>query len=285
MFSRVLSAAVVSARTCVRSVTLMRPSPTTVAAGAFMTGACSMSLMATSPMSAEYAGTTGAERLRSAPEGTGLLRVVETPVLRQLFTKVRASTTGTTDYVFYMDRLMRYLAEEGIASLPSKRVDVQTPCGVYEGLEAPKDEDICAVSIVRAGDSLAQAVRQCIPACSVGKILIQRDEEDELKRPKLFYSKLGPNIGKQHVLLCDPMVATGGSAKKAVEVIKEAGVAEGNITFLCIVAAPEGIIRLRTAFPQMNIVAGEVDLKLNDDKYIVPGLGDAGDRYFGTVDH
>lgn len=238
------------------------------------------------PAAAEYVGSTGTERLdKVAPPGTGLLRVVETPVIRQLFTRIRDAKTGTRDYVFYMNRLMRYLAEEGIAALPSQQKDVQTPCGVYDGLEAPRDEDVCAVSIVRGGDSLADIVRQLMPACSVGKILIQRDEEDPEKRAKLFYSKLGPNVAKQHVLLCDPMVATGGSACKAVEVIKEAGVPEEKITFLCIVAAPEGIVRLRAAFPKMNIIAAEVDLKLNKDKYIVPGLGDAGDRYFGTVEH
>lgn len=236
------------------------------------------------PTRCEYAGSTGLRRLSGAPEGAGKLRVLEAPVLRLLFSKVRDAKTGTRDYVFYMDRLMRYLAEEGLASLPLQQRDIQTPCGVYDGLVGPSDEDICLVSIIRAGDSLADVVRELVPGCSVGKILIQRDEEDPEKRAKLFYSKLGPRVAKQHVLLCDPMVATGGSSAKAVEVLKEAGVAESDITFLCIVAAPEGIVRLRESFPEMNIVVGQVDLKLNGDKYIVPGLGDAGDRYFGTVE-
>lgn len=143
----------------------------------------------------------------------------------------------------------RYLAEEGLASLPARQQDIQTPCGVYDGMVGLKDEDICAVSIVRAGDSLQSIVRELIPACSVGKILIQRDEDHPEKIAKLFYAKLGPRVAKQHVLLCDPMVATGGSSAKAVEVLKEAGVEESNITFLCILAAPEGIVKLRTKFP------------------------------------
>lgn len=173
------------------------------------------------------------------------------------------------------------LAEEGLAQTSdSKPTVIETPCGFYEGRTMGDPEKLAIVSIVRGGDSLLEAVRSKTPGSSTGKILIQRDETDPEKRPKLFYSKLPPDVRDRYVMLVDPMLATGGSACKAIEVLKEAGVRESNIMFLNVVSCPEGLHRLYAQFPRVKVVTAAVDLKLNADKYIVPGLGDYGDRYF-----
>lgn len=176
------------------------------------------------------------------------------------------------------------LAEEGIAHLKTVQdKKVATPCGVYNGLAVPAYETMCAVSIMRSGDILLEALRKVAVGISVGKILMQRDEEDEAKRPKLYYSKLPENIADcRSILLVDPMLATGGSAILAIKVLVDAGVREDNILFLVVVAAPEGIQAVQKAYPGVRIVTAEIDEGLNEDKYIVPGLGDFGDRYYGT---
>eukprot|EP00462_Mataza_sp_D1_P013750 CAMPEP_0175155014 /NCGR_PEP_ID=MMETSP0087-20121206/20710_1 /TAXON_ID=136419 /ORGANISM="Unknown Unknown, Strain D1" /LENGTH=148 /DNA_ID=CAMNT_0016442063 /DNA_START=186 /DNA_END=632 /DNA_ORIENTATION=+ len=146
----------------------------------------------------------------------------------------------------------------------------------------PNFTDLTAVSIMRSGCALADAFRRVTPGSKVGKILIQRDEEDPEKRAKLFYSKLPSSIASGTVVVTDPMVATGGSMICALKVLVDAGVKEENIVVLCVVACPEGIKRVVEAYPQLKIIAGAIDSHLNEHKYIVPGLGDYGDRYYGT---
>jgi uracil phosphoribosyltransferase len=141
----------------------------------------------------------------------------------------------------------------------------------------------CAVSVVRAGDSLLEAVRACSPGISVGKILIQRDESTAEKLPKLFYCKLPKNVKDMNVLLCDPMLATGGSCKMAIESLIQAGVQPEKIIYLNVIACPEGLRALNVAYPMVRIISAMVDDGMNEEKYIVPGLGDYGDRYFNTV--
>uniref|UniRef100_A0A7S3V2X3 uracil phosphoribosyltransferase n=1 Tax=Aplanochytrium stocchinoi TaxID=215587 RepID=A0A7S3V2X3_9STRA len=210
------------------------------------------------------------------------LVLVQSRAITALFTQVRDKNTDQTGYVHYADRLMRILAEEGLAHMNSvSEKTVHTPCGPYKGLETTRK--ICAVSIMRSGDILLEAVRRVDPRVTVGKILIQRDEADPEKRPKLFYSKLPPDVAECEVLLCDPMLATGGSAICAVSVLIKAGVKPENLVFLNTVCCPEGISAFHAKFPQVKIVTLAIDDCLNDDKYIVPGLGDFGDRYFGTL--
>lgn len=204
--------------------------------------------------------------------------------IKALFSVIRDSKCDRKTYNVYCDRLCTILAEEGIAHLKTVRdTKVATPCGVYEGLAVPAYETMCAVSIMRSGDILLEALRKIAVGISVGKILMQRDEDDEGKRPKLYYSKLPETIADcRSVLLVDPMLATGGSAVLAIKVLVDAGVKEDNILFLVVVAAPEGIEAVHKAYPGVRIVAAEIDKCLNEDKYIVPGLGDFGDRYYGT---
>jgi len=145
-------------------------------------------------------------------------------------------------------------------------------------------DKICAISIIRAGDSLLQAVLECLPEAHVGKILIQRNEESKEKEPILYYSKMPPGVENMHILLCDPMLATGGSALCAIETLKEKyGIKTEKIIFANMICCPEGLKTMGASYPEIKIVTACIDEKLNDEKYIVPGLGDYGDRFFNTV--
>jgi uracil phosphoribosyltransferase len=178
---------------------------------------------------------------------------------------------------------MRVIGEEGLSYVNPREVSVTTPVGpehVFRVIESDASP-IVIVSIIRAGDSLLDVMMELIPESAVGKILIQRDEETA--EPKLFYSKLPPSLVNKTILLVDPMLATGGSAVVAIQILLEKpGVEQKNIFFLNVVSCPEGLKKLQDAFPEITIVTGCIDGGLNEKSYIVPGLGDFGDRYFST---
>lgn len=210
--------------------------------------------------------------------------VVSTKAVSYLLTKLRDKDTCAKDFMIHGDRLMRILAEEALASLPNIGSGVvDTPCGKATGLVKQKELKLCVVSIPRSGDILQEAVRQIKPGVRIGKILIQRDESTKEKKPVLYYKKLPRDIAECFVILVDPMLATAGSAKRALAVLLEAGVKEENILFLNLVCCPEGIENLFSAYPKLSVITGAVDSYLNEHKFIVPGLGDYGDRYYGTV--
>ncbi|GKY99713.1 hypothetical protein MPSEU_000925300 [Mayamaea pseudoterrestris] len=213
------------------------------------------------------------------------LVVCQSKAHKFLFTKMRDANSSSQDFVQYSQRVMRLVAEDALAEFPSEPLTITTPTGsACEGIQPIDATSICAVSIIRSGDCLLEAVRNVEPACAVGKILIQRDEADVNKLPQLFYCKLPQNIRNMYVLLCDPMLATGGSANMALHVLVEQhGVDPSRIVFANVISAPEGLQVLAKAYPQITIVTACIDEGLNDDKYIVPGLGDYGDRYFNTV--
>ena len=197
---------------------------------------------------------------------------------------IKGVKTSSEDFCKYAKRTMRILAEDALAEFPTSSVQVETPCGPYQGVETLDPIAICAVSIIRSGDALLEAVRDVEPACRVGKILIQRDESHPDKIAKLYYSKFPHGIDSMHVLLCDPMLATGGSALKALDVlVKERNVDPAKIIFANMICAPEGLQALANAYPAVKIVTTTVDEGLNEDKFIVPGLGDYGDRFFNTL--
>jgi len=197
--------------------------------------------------------------------------------LEALLTIIRDKNTNRGDFIFHSNRIIRLLVEEGLNHLPVVEKTVVTPTSTeFEGVGFKGK--ICGVSIMRAGESMEQGLRDCCRSVRIGKILIQRDEETAL--PKLYYSKLPPDIDDRYVLLLDPMLATGGSAIKAIEVLLANGVKEDKILFLNLVAAPEGIEAVTKKYSQLKIVTASVDKGLNDKKYIIPGLGDFGDRYF-----
>ncbi|KAG7126260.1 Uracil phosphoribosyltransferase like protein [Verticillium longisporum] len=167
--------------------------------------------------------------------------------------------------------------ERGIEPLPTIEHDVTTPVGrTYSGLLF--QGKICGVSIMRAGEAMEQGLRDCCRSVRIGKILIQRDEETA--QPKLFYDKLPEDIAQRWVMLLDPMFATGGSAIMAVEVLKSRGVLEERILFLNLIASPEGVRAFTSKFPKLRVVTAFVDEGLDEKNYIVPGLGDFGDRFY-----
>ncbi|ORY03108.1 PRTase-like protein [Basidiobolus meristosporus CBS 931.73] len=203
----------------------------------------------------------------------------QTNQLKALLTMIRDRNTSRGDFIFYSDRIIRLLVEEGLNHFPVVEKSITTPTNnEYKGVAFMGK--ICGVSIMRAGESMEQGLRDCCRSVRIGKILIQRDEETAL--PQLYYSKLPQDIASRYCLLLDPMLATGGSAIKAVEVLLEHGVKEERILFVNLIASPEGIEAMLKRFPSIKIVTAQVDAGLDEKKYIVPGLGDFGCRYFGT---
>lgn len=210
-------------------------------------------------------------------EYDNVIRLRETNQLKCLYTIIRNKNTPREDFVFYSDRIIRLLVEEGLNQLPIESNIIETPLNVtYEGSKFKGK--ICGVSIIRAGESMEQGLRDCCRSVRLGKILIQRDEETAT--PKLFYVKLPSDISERYVLLLDPLLATGGSAAMAVNVLLENGVKEDKIIFLNVLASPEGIKVFKDNYPKIKIITGMVDECLNDQKYVVPGVGDFGDRYY-----
>mmetsp|Transcript_25474 Transcript_25474/g.51761 ORF Transcript_25474/g.51761 Transcript_25474/m.51761 type:complete len:218 (+) Transcript_25474:27-680(+) len=211
------------------------------------------------------------------PNTTTVLRC--TPLVRALHTAIRNKESSRRTFVSSSDRLVQMLIEEALGLLPATPVTVTTPCGSYDGVALPEESNIVAVSIMRAADCMLGVCRTMMPAVAVGKILIQRDEATAL--PVLLYSKL-PSLSGRPVLLLDPMLATGGSCIEAVRVLIERGARPEDVVFVNILCCNEGLSALHAVFPTVRVVTSAVDTVLNGQKYIVPGLGDFGDRYFGT---
>ncbi|KAJ7240019.1 armadillo/beta-catenin/plakoglobin [Mycena rebaudengoi] len=201
----------------------------------------------------------------------------QTAQLEALYTIIRSKETSRGDFLFYSDRIIRLLVEEGLNHLPVVKKSVETPTGAtYDGVGF--EGKICGVSILRAGEAMEAGLREVCRSVRIGKILIQRDEETAL--PKLFYSKFPQDIASRYVLLLDPMLATGGSAMKAVEVLIDHGVPEDRIIFVNLIASPEGLRTFCTKYPLLKVITGWIDQGLNEKAYIIPGLGDFGERRY-----
>ncbi|EMC97017.1 hypothetical protein BAUCODRAFT_67759 [Baudoinia panamericana UAMH 10762] len=201
----------------------------------------------------------------------------QTPQLIALLTMIRNKATNRADFIFYSNRINRLLVEEALNHLPVLPHTITTPVDrTYNGVKF--EGKICGVSIMRAGEAMEQALRECCRSVRIGKILIQRDEETS--KPRLFYDKLPEDVSQRWVLLLDPMLATGGSALMAIDVLRSKGVPEEHILFLNLIASPEGAANFAQRYPKVRIVTAFVDQGLNEKNYIVPGLGDFGDRYY-----
>lgn len=216
----------------------------------------------------------------SAPTFDHQVKVCQAP-LAYLFTKIRDRCTPSAEFRRYARRLMAIIIEEALLYVQPRDVQVETPVPgcIFDGVTVATDS-IVAISIIRAGDSMLDIFLELVPEASAGKILIQRNEETA--SPEHFYSKVPP-LKDKNVVLLDPMLATGGSAIVAIRIVIERGALEENITFVNVISCPEGLAAIRGTFPRVKIVTGFIDSGLNKKKYIVPGLGDFGDRYFGTV--
>ncbi|XP_042458580.1 uridine kinase-like protein 1, chloroplastic [Zingiber officinale] len=198
--------------------------------------------------------------------------------IRGMHTLIRDRDIATPDFVFYSDRLIRLVVEHGLGHLPFAEKQVLTPTGsTYTGVNFCKK--LCGVSIVRSGESMENALRACCKGIKIGKILIHRDGDNG---KQLIYEKLPKDIHERHVLLLDPVLATGNSANEAIELLLQKGVPEKRIIFLNLISAPEGIRCVCKRFPSLKIVTSEIDASLNEDYRVIPGLGEFGDRYFGT---
>ena len=161
--------------------------------------------------------------------------------------------------------------------LPLKEVEIETPVALAK-TKVIAGRKLAFVPILRAGIGMLDGVLSMVPAAKVGHIGLYRDPQT--LQPVKYYCKLPSDINEREVIVLDPMLATGGSAVAAIQMLKESGAA--NIKFMCIIAAPEGLNALTEAHPDVQVYCAALDEKLNDDKYIVPGLGDCGDRIFGT---
>ncbi|HJP65101.1 MAG TPA: uracil phosphoribosyltransferase, partial [Actinomycetota bacterium] len=203
------------------------------------------------------------------------LTVVDHPLAEHLLTRLRDVETPPPVFRELAKRLTVVLVLEAVRGLPTVEVEVRTPLEPVTGhLISP---DLVAVPILRAGLGMLESVAEVFPEVSVGYIGLERDDVTLL--PTSYYEKLPPVRGR-HVLLLDPMLATGGSAAGAAARIKERQPAE--IRFLCVVAAPQGVAKMRAEHPDVPVFAAALDRDLNDRGYILPGLGDFGDRLFGT---
>jgi uracil phosphoribosyltransferase len=170
---------------------------------------------------------------------------------------IRDKNTRRADFIFYSNRIIRLLVEEGLNHLPVVEHTVNTPVAGRSYAGVKFQGKICGVSIMRAGEAMEQGLRDCCRSVRIGKILIQRDEET--CKPKLFYDKLPTDIAERWVLLLDPMFATGGSATMAVDVLKSRGVPEERILFLNLIASPEGLNTFAKKFPKLRVVTAFID--------------------------
>jgi uracil phosphoribosyltransferase len=205
----------------------------------------------------------------------------QTDQLRAMHTIIRDRDCAREDFVFYSRRIIRLLLEHGMDLLPFTKKEVTTPVGTtYHGLEFAAE--LCGVSVIRAGEAMEGELRDLLPGVRIGKILIQRDKQT--KQPHLYYRHLPADIAERHVLLLEPMLATAGSALAAVDVLLEAGVREDRIIMINFLSSPEGLRRVATERPRMRIVTSAIEDRMNENAFMVPGIGDFGDRFFGTTD-
>jgi len=199
------------------------------------------------------------------------------PVVQDKIARLRDRKTNVADFRRLMGELAMFLAHDALLNARVKKVKVRTPVGVADAMRL--SHDLVFVAILRAGLGMVDGLLKLYPEAKLAHIGIYRDEET--LKPVKYYVRLPENVADSLVVIADPMLATGGSAVEAVEIMKSRGAK--NICFVCMIASREGIKRLSSAHPEMPIYVGTVDERLNGDGYIVPGLGDAGDRMFGTA--
>ena len=206
------------------------------------------------------------------------LTVVDHPLAQHLLTQLRDVNTPPPVFRTIAKRLTIAVVLEAVRGLPTVEIEVETPLERTTGRKI--SPDLVAVPILRAGLGMLEAVAELFPEVSVGYIGLERD--DATLRPTSYYEKLPPLAGR-HVLLLDPMLATGGSAAAACASIAAKGPAE--IRFVCVVAAPQGLAKMEREHPNVPVFTASLDRDLTDKGYIIPGLGDFGDRLFGTEPH
>ena len=211
---------------------------------------------------------------RSIPDN---LTIVEHPLVQHKLTHMREKSTSTAGFRRLLHEIAQLLAYEVTSHLSLTTQPIDTPLGE---MDAPvlAGKKLALISILRAGNGLLDGVLELIPSARVGFVGLYRDEET--LQPVQYYFKVPDGLDGRLVIVVDPMLATGNSSAKAVELLKEQGARD--IRFLCLLAAPEGVRRMAEAHPDVPIVTAALDERLDENGYIVPGLGDAGDRMYGT---
>jgi len=203
--------------------------------------------------------------------------VFDHPLIQHKLTFIRDKNTGTKEFRELVDEVATLMAFEITRDMPLEEIEVETPVGKANA-KILSGKKIGVVPILRAGIGMVDGILKLIPAAKVGHIGLYRDPET--LKPVEYYVKLPSDVEERDFILVDPMLATGGSAVEAVNSLKKRGAK--SIKFMCLIAAPEGVETLKKAHPDVDIYIAALDEKLNEKGYIVPGLGDAGDRLFGT---
>ena len=203
--------------------------------------------------------------------------VMDHPLIQHKIGIIRRKEVGSKDFRQMISEIAMLMCYEATRNLKLQDVEIETPICTTQVKEL-RGKKLAVVPILRAGLGMVDGMLQMIPAAKVGHIGLYRDPET--LEPVEYYCKLPADSSEREVFVVDPMLATGGSAVEAIRMLKNKGVK--NISFMCIIAAPEGVKRMQEAHPDVDVYIGALDEHLNDHGYIVPGLGDAGDRIFGT---
>jgi uracil phosphoribosyltransferase len=205
-----------------------------------------------------------------------MLNLLKHPLLTHKLTHLRRKETSTKEFRETLEEISGLMAYEITRDLPMKDITIETPLGKCTTYELAKD--VVLIPVLRAGLGMVNGIANLIPSARIGHIGMYRDHKT--LEPVTYYSKFPDNLSKAVVMVLDPMLATGGSASAAIQVLKDHGAK--TIKLVCVVGAPEGIECMIRDHPDVQIYLAGLDEKLNDNGYIVPGLGDAGDRLFGT---
>jgi len=205
-----------------------------------------------------------------------MAELIDHPCVQHKLAIIRDIDTGHKSFRELATEITKFICYEALKNIKTKEVTVQTP--VAEATCRMLDTDLVVVPILRAGVGMLEGILELVPTARVGFVGLYRDEETKL--PVTYYERFPPQIEGGTCIVIDPMIATGGSTAAAIDKLKESGA--GTIVVVCIVTCPEGIALVESEHPDVPIYAAAIDDKLNEKKYIVPGLGDAGDRLFGT---
>lgn len=207
----------------------------------------------------------------------GNLHIIDHPLVQHKISLLRDKNTGTKEFRELVSEIAMFICYEATRDLPLKEIELETPLAVAK-TKIISGRKLAFIPILRAGLGMIEGVTTLVPAAKIGHIGLFRDPET--KTPVKYYSKMPDDIAERDAIIVDPMLATGNSAVAAITELKKLGVK--NIKFMCIICSPEGVEAIKNAHPDVDIYTGVMDEKLNEDKFIVPGVGDAGDRIFGT---
>ena len=207
----------------------------------------------------------------------GQLHIIDHPLIQHKLTYMRKKETGSKDFRILLDEISMLMGYEVTRDLPLRDYEIETPITKMTG-KVISGKKLAVIPILRAGLGMVNGILELVPVAKVGHIGLYRDPDTH--KPVEYYCKLPTDIGERIGIVVDPMLATGGSASDAITMLKKRGCT--NIRLMCLVAAPEGVAAVQAAHPDVDIYTAALDEKLNEHAYIVPGLGDAGDRLFGT---